>query len=141
MRKPNDKLKVLAVDDDDLHLYTVKELLDNENVEVVTHKSWLGVTNVLKKLQPDLVLLDVNMPALSGDKLSQIVRPFCDACRIPIYFYSSNDEDSLRKLTEECKVAGYICKGDLPSLKARVYQHVSSYRDKKNIPLITTRTM
>ncbi len=56
-------------------------------IEVTTHKNWLGVTNVVRNLQPDLVLLDINMPALSGDKLAAIIKPYCeaseDAYRLP----------------------------------------------------------
>ncbi len=65
--------KVLIIDDDELHLYKAKELLQNDQIDVVTLKNWLGVTNLVKKLQPDLLLLDINMSALSGDRLASLL--------------------------------------------------------------------
>jgi CheY-like chemotaxis protein len=118
------KKKVLVVDDDELHLYTTKELLESNHIEVITHQSWLGVTNRVKELQPDLVLLDINMPALSGDKLAEIIKPYCDAGRTPIVFHSSNDEDSLRELVNTHGVRGYICKGNIAELKNKVHRYL-----------------
>ncbi len=118
------KKKVLVIDDDEMHLYTTKELLQNDQIEVSTHKNWLGATNRVNSFQPDLVLLDVNMPGLSGDKLSEIIKPYCDACRTPILFHSSNDEDSLRELVKTHGVQGYICKGNVADLRTKVYQQL-----------------
>lgn len=118
------KKKVLIVDDDELHLYTTKELLQDDFIEVLTHKSWVGATNRLKEVQPDLVLLDVNMPALSGDKLVSIIKPYCDSITTSIVFYSSNDEDSLRELTKTHRVQGYICKGNITDLRNKVNHYL-----------------
>ncbi len=120
----NRKKKVLVVDDDEIHLYTTKELLQDDIIEVLTHKSWVGATNRLKEVQPDLVLLDVNMPALSGDKLVSIIKPYCDSLTTPIVFYSSNDEDSLRELAKTHRVQGYICKGNTAELRSKVSSYL-----------------
>jgi two-component system OmpR family response regulator len=114
------KKKILIIDDDDLHLYTTKELLQSECIEVSTHKNWFGATKRLRDLQPDLVLLDINMPGLSGDKLAEVIKPYCDLIRAPIVFHSSNDEDSLRKLAKTHGVRGYICKGNIINLRSKV---------------------
>ena len=118
------KKKVLIVDDDELHLYTTKELLQNDHIEVTTHKNWFGATNVVRNLQPDLVLLDINMPALSGDKLAAIIKPYCETTKTPIVFHSSNDEDSLRELVKTHGVRGYICKGNVSDLRSKVNQYL-----------------
>jgi CheY-like chemotaxis protein len=114
------KKKVLVVDDDEMHLYTTKELLQNNFIDVTTHKSWFGATNRVKELEPDLILLDINMPALSGDKLADILKPYCEARKTAIVFHSSNDEDSLRELAKSHGVQGYICKGDVADLRNKV---------------------
>lgn len=118
------KKKVLVVDDDDMHLYTTKELIENDRIEVITHKNWLGVTSVVRREHPDLVLLDINMPALSGDKLSTLIKPYCDATRTSIVFHSSNDEDSLRELVKTHGVRGYICKGNIMDLRSKVNEYL-----------------
>ncbi len=118
------KKKVLVVDDDEMHLYTTKELLQNERIEVVTHKNGFGVTTLVRELQPDLVLLDINMPALSGDNLAALLRANGNTTQVPIVFHSSNDEDSLRELAKTHGVRGYICKGDVAELRNKVDQYL-----------------
>ena len=119
------KKTVLVVDDDEMHLYTTKELLQDERIEVHTHKNGFGVTNLLRELQPDLVLLDINMPALSGDSLAALLRANDSTNRVPIVFHSSNDEDSLRKIAITHGARGYICKGDVAGLRNKVNHYLS----------------
>jgi PleD family two-component response regulator len=114
------KKKILVIDDDERHLISARELLEDAGYEVITHHNWFGSTNAIKNLKPDLVLLDINMPALSGDELSVILRSNSKIKDVPIVFYSSNDEDSLRKAAFEYGVRGYICKGDVCNLRRKI---------------------
>jgi len=118
------KKKVLIIDDDDMHLYTTKELLQNDFIEVSTHKNWFGATGRVREYRPDLVLVDINMPGLSGDKLAEIIKPHCDSTRPPLVFHSSNDEDSLRELVKNYGVWGYICKGNILDLRSKVEEYL-----------------
>ncbi|MDI6727593.1 MAG: response regulator [Thermodesulfovibrionales bacterium] len=119
------KKKILVIDDDEGHLVTTKELLEDAGYEVITHYNWFGSTNAIKNLKPDLVLLDINMPALPGDELSVILRSNSKIKDVPIVFYSSNDEDSLRKAASEYGVRGYICKGDVCNMRRKIAVYLS----------------
>ncbi|KAF0219960.1 MAG: regulatory components of sensory transduction [Geobacteraceae bacterium] len=119
-----DKKKVLIIDDEEMHLYTAKKLLESAHIEVLTHRGSFGATNSVKNSLPDLVLLDINMPALSGDNLVALIKPFCMEMQIPILFYSSNDEGNLQGLAETHGVQGYICKGDIAALRNTVDEHI-----------------
>ncbi|NOY38874.1 MAG: response regulator [Nitrospirae bacterium] len=112
--------RILVIDDDERHLVAAKGLLEDAGYEVITHNHWIGSTSAVMKLKPDLVLLDINMPALSGDRLSMLFRTNGSTRNVAVVFYSSNDEDSLRKLVLKCGVAGYICKGDVFELRRKV---------------------
>lgn len=116
--------KILVVDDDEVLLDVTKELLADERYEIITHHEGFGVINLVSRLQPDLVLLDINMPVLSGDHLALLLRANVDTGHIRIVFYSSNDEDSLRESVLNCGVHGYICKGDPASLRNKVDQYL-----------------
>ncbi|HUL00286.1 MAG TPA: response regulator [Nitrospirota bacterium] len=118
------KKKVLVVDDDEVYLYTTKGILQSDQIEVYTHLNWFGVTNRMKEVQPDLVLLDINMPALAGDKLADLLRRNMDLLHIPIVFHSSNDEESLRNSVVAHRINGYICKGDVNTLKKKVERYL-----------------
>ncbi|HUI46870.1 MAG TPA: response regulator [Nitrospirota bacterium] len=118
--------KILVVDDDEMHLRVTKEILRDENIEVVTHQCGFGVMALASEFQPDLLLIDVNMPALSGDKLASLLRTNEYTRNIEIVFYSSDDEESLREIVKSCNVRGYICKGDIVDLKNKVNHYLRS---------------
>jgi len=115
---------IMLIDDDDIHLYTTRELLSSEKIEIITHQGSFGATNRLKDVRPDLLLLDVNMPALSGANLADIIKPICSEMHTPILFYSSNDEETLRELVVARGAQGYICKGDIAALRAKVSEYL-----------------
>ena len=112
--------KILVIDDDEKHLITTKEILEEEGYEVIMHHYAFGATSSIKTNKPDLVLLDMNMPGLSGDRLSSVILSNEKIKDIPVVFYSSNDEDSLRKAVLEQKVKGYICKGSILDLRKKI---------------------
>ena len=61
-----------------------------------THAQPFGSTNAIVQYQPDLVLLDVNMPGLSGEKLADVYRSNAKTREARVMLYSSNDEDTRR---------------------------------------------
>jgi CheY-like chemotaxis protein len=114
------KARFLVIDDDASHIHATRALLESEGYEVMTHNSGFGSTNLVVKLQPDLVLLDVNMPGLSGEDLSKLLGANPETSRVPVFFYSSNDEDLLRAAVARHGVFGYVCKGDPAMLRLKV---------------------
>jgi len=105
--------KVLVVNDDKSHLYETRDLLENEEIEVVTHTSAFGVTSLVRLMQPDLILLDINMMAQSSGKLAMLMRDYCDSCCIPVVFHSFNDETNLVECMMATNITGYAWKGIL----------------------------
>lgn len=68
MREFKRKARVLLIDDNADHLRGIKELINIEtSYEVVgtTTSANMGI-NLIKKYQPDLVLMDINMPEKDG---------------------------------------------------------------------------
>ena len=114
------KKKVMVVDDDEKLLEITKFILENEGYEVLVHNRAIGSTNHIKDFKPDIVLLDINMPALSGESLAKVISSTKSVQDTPIIFHSSNDEESLRDSVMENGAKGYICKGDLADLKRKV---------------------
>jgi DNA-binding response OmpR family regulator len=112
--------RILIVDDDAAHLQSTKGILEAEGYEVLTHDQPFGSTNVIVQYQPDLVLLDVNMPGLSGEKLADVYRANAKTRTARVMLYSSNDEDSLRAAARRLQLDGYICKGSPATLRLRV---------------------
>lgn len=121
----NDRKKVLLIDDDEKILTMTREILEMDGHEVVTHNKGYGTTNKVFKEKPDLVLLDINMPFLSGDQITDILKEDIETSNYPVVFYSSNDEDSLREMAKRHGARGYICKGDLIRLRREVKRYLN----------------
>ncbi|MGE4579158.1 MAG: PleD family two-component system response regulator [Desulfuromonadales bacterium] len=112
--------KILVVDDDVNHLQTTREILECEGYRVIIHESPFRTTQKILQEAPDLILLDVNMPALSGERLCGLLREQKKTRDLPVLFYSSNDEDSLRQAVRNFGGTDYVCKGDLAGLRRKV---------------------
>lgn len=114
------KQRILIVDDDPAHLDSTRGILEEEGYEVFTHGQPFGSTAVIAEVKPDLVLLDVNMPGLSGDRLAEVYRANARTRTTRVVLYSSNDEDALRAASRRLQLDGYICKGSPGTLRMRV---------------------
>ena len=112
--------RILVVDDDPAHLHSTKGILEAEGYEVLTHDQPFGSTNVIMQFKPDLVLLDVNMPGLSGERLAEVYRANGRIRSTRVMLYSSNDEDALRAASKRLQLDGYVCKGSPSTLRLRV---------------------
>lgn len=71
-RAPSERL-ILAVDDDQDNLTLVSRTLEHEGYQVERASSGEMALAALKGRQPDMILLDINMPGISGlDTLNQL---------------------------------------------------------------------
>lgn len=120
--------RILVVDDDEALLESTKVTLEEEGYEVHVHPSAFGTVSMVRRIVPDLIMLDVNMPAMSGEELVALLRESGAGTCSQIVFYSSNDESSLRHLTLHYGVRGYVCKGDPGQLKLRVSRYLAMNR-------------
>ncbi len=106
---PEPKLRVLIVDDDETTLDLVSRTLRVYDFEVTTCTSPIGVTNLVVQVAPHIVLMDVNIPALSGDQLLKIVRKKAPEHTL-LVLYSAADESKLRQLALLVEADGWISK-------------------------------
>jgi len=116
----NRQKTVLIIDDNESHLLTAKGIIEALGYRVEVHNSPFRTTEKVLNIKPDLLLLDVNMPALPGDQLCAILRDEPELMNMPIYLYSSNDEDILRESVKKYRANGYICKGNISALRSKV---------------------
>lgn len=101
--------RVLIVDDDPQHLELMRRGLERAGFEVDTMSGPIGLTHRLRATSPDVVLMDVNLPGLRGDRAVALARGKLE--KEPLFFYhSSLDADDLRELAERDGVAGWFTK-------------------------------
>jgi DNA-binding response OmpR family regulator len=103
------KRKILILDDSPLVREMVDIALSEHGYEVVGLASPFDFAAALRREQPDLVLMDVTMPALAGDKVVEFARRYStDSC--PIILFSDRSESELARLASQCGADGYIGK-------------------------------
>lgn len=110
---------VLAIDDDPMSLQLVRLSLQTHGYEVGTIDNPAGVFVMIEKRLPDLLLVDVRMPGMTGFELVERLADM--GYHIPAIFVTAcnNTEDKLRGFTLSAE--DYICKPyDFQELLARV---------------------
>jgi CheY-like chemotaxis protein len=107
------RLKVLVVDDDPVVLEIARARLEKMGHEVVTRSSAIGTTATIIGEKPDVVLLDVEMPLLSGDDIMHTIheKQLLDGgADVPVILYSGTEPSELERLVAETGAIGAIHK-------------------------------
>ncbi len=121
-RKPT----VVVLDDSEVCLEVASEKLEEAGFEVITASSGLGASRLLHNTRPDCVVVDVGMPALSGDKLVEILRRNV-AKEVPILLHSDRPKGELLALARTCGATDAVVKtSDCRGLVDAVKRHVAS---------------
>lgn len=101
---------ILLVDDEPFILSATATLLRSAGHTVHTCDQWTGVAKTVRDENPDLILMDYNMPALKGDDLVAILKRNMMQDEMKIYIFSSEPEPDLIRITDRCGADGYIKK-------------------------------
>lgn len=120
--------KILIIDDDAELLKMLKKYLEIKRYEIITAENGLEGLNKIK-LQPDIILLDVNMPNMDGIEVCRRVR---DKVSCPILFLTA-------RVDEQDVVNGLSSGGDdyilkpfgLKELDARITAHLKRETRRK----------
>lgn len=110
--------KVLVVDDEAAISELVSYNLTREGFEVITADNGLGALTMVEKQGPDLVILDVMLPGLSGLDVCRMIRQKTD---VPIVMLTARKDEVDRVLGLELGADDYVTKPFSPrELVARV---------------------
>jgi CheY-like chemotaxis protein len=93
-----DKRTILILDDNPLVLKLGRALLEREGATVVTAASWIEFNHVIAANDPDLILLDINLPSIKGNRLSEVLKSQTDKRNIPIILISDLPERTLDEI-------------------------------------------
>ncbi len=89
--------KVTIVDDDIELLQILPSLLQPWGFKVTTLNDSRQFWDVLPAVHPDLLVLDIEMPHLSGIELCKVLRSHPYWCKIPVLFLSVHTDPQLRE--------------------------------------------
>ena len=116
--RPAEKTRILVVDDDPQMLRYVREALLVAGYAPLVTGNPRGLSDVIRKERPRLVLLDVMLPGTDGIELMELVPELADQ---PVIFISGYGRDETIARALELGAADYIVKPFSPTeLTARV---------------------
>lgn len=84
--------KILVVDQDADVLRTLKTLLEPRGTELVALEDPRRFWDVLQEVRPDLLILELEMPNISGPELCRVVRNDREWCELPVVFLSTRTD-------------------------------------------------
>jgi CheY-like chemotaxis protein len=116
-------MKALVIDDDDIARELIVSELQRGGYETFDLPSPIGATQAILDRSIEIVVLDLMMPALSGDKLAKMLRSNARLRDLTIVLVSSCDVDQLRGLASSVKANAVVSKHEirtrlLPALSA-----------------------
>lgn len=89
--------KILIIEDDRNLLNELRDFLENKGYEVASVDNFLKANDIALEMRPDLVILDINLPGISG---FDICREIKEKSNIPVLMLTSRVgiEDEIRGL-------------------------------------------
>ncbi len=103
---------VFVVDDNEVAREVARAVLEDSGYRVRCFDSGFQLNAGIRDQRPDLILLDVMMPALGGEQVAQILKRYEFSSGIPILLYSELPEDELFALSRLIEAEGYVRKSN-----------------------------
>ncbi|TVR16511.1 MAG: DNA-binding response regulator [Balneolaceae bacterium] len=88
---PNKAKKILIVEDEPSLVFTLKDTLEAENYEVVVVSDGAEAVDTVKETDPDLMILDLMLPNISGYDICKEVRDL--KYSFPIIMLTARDQE------------------------------------------------
>ena len=117
---------VLVIDDDPVVLAMAQDFLEEAGYRVSTAKDAIYSNDVIYGCDPPhLILMDVMMPLMSGDKKVRALKRRDRSSGIPVLLISGKEESELQRLAAEVGADGYLTKPfNAAKLLAKVRAHL-----------------
>ncbi len=84
--------KILVVDDMPDNLHVLSAILSDQGYQVGKALNGEVALRASKQLEPDLILLDINMPQMNGYEVCKHLKSNPETCDIPVIFISALDD-------------------------------------------------
>jgi DNA-binding response OmpR family regulator len=104
------KKKICIIEDDDSirEIYSTK--LKSEGFELVNAKNGQEGLDIINKIKPDLILLDLRMPVKSGFEVMKELNENEELSKIPVIILTNLDDDGSSKNASKFETRFYLIK-------------------------------
>lgn len=129
---------ILIVDDDATNRQVLREFLGDE-YQLIEASSGAEALQALEQ-KPDLVLLDVMMPEMSGFEVCRIIRQRVDLEKLPVVFLTARNQQSDLARGYEAGGNDYLVKPFVHTeLRMRIETHLNLVQERKQLSRIQLR--
>jgi len=102
---------ILVVEDNQMNLELVKDLLENQGYEIVTAKEAQEALVNAEQHLPDLILMDINLPGMSGIEITQELKNSQSTQDIPVVALTASAmKEEIEEIMREADFSAYIAK-------------------------------
>ena len=102
-------LRVLLVDDHDLFRTGLRNLLEEQGVQIVGEAAnGQDAISAVQELAPDIVVMDLNMPGISGVDATREITAMAPLTRVVVLTISDHDQDVMDAIV--AGACGYLVK-------------------------------
>ncbi len=120
------KDRILIVDDTPANIQTLAAILKEKGYLISVATNGKQALDILNRLQPDLILLDVMMPEMDGFETCRRLKACEDWCQIPVIFLTSKTDTADIVKGFELGAVDYVAKPfNAHELLARVNTHLT----------------
>jgi len=124
--------KILVVDDDPAIRNLIHRFLSQQGYQVESGEDGQTGLELFKQLNPDLVILDVNLPDTTGYKLCQAMQ---ESTGVFVLMLTSRTDENDKVIAFDCGADDYITKPfSLVEIRIRVAAILRRVREKKHPP-------
>ena len=111
---------VLVIDDSDIAREEMRRLLSAAGLTVHTLASPIGATRAILDANVDVVVIDVLMPGMRGDRLAALFRSNPRFKSLGVVLVSGEHPNELSRLLAETRASAVVQKSDLRQLVSAV---------------------
>lgn len=127
--------KILYVEDDAVSAMLVKRLLGAEGYEIAVVSDGIEALEAAQQIQPDLILMDINISGLDGYEVTTRLRASEDMQEVPIVAVTAATMDGDRERALIAGCSGYISKPiDVDRFPRQVRRYLSGHREQVESP-------
>ncbi len=92
---------VLVVEDNDLNMKLFHDLLEAHGYQILQTKNGRDALRLAREHHPDLILMDIQLPEISGLEVTKLIKSDDSLCQIPVVavtaFAMKGDEEKIRE--------------------------------------------
>mgnify|MGYP001796163365 FL=1 len=125
---------ILAVDDDPKILEVLQKLLKHWGITIKTLAEPQKFWETLEEIQPDLLILDVEMPGFSGIELCQEVRNHSHWSELPILFLTVHNQPEIINQVFSVGADDFVSKPIVgPELVTRIVNRLERIKSQERL--------